>query len=168
MTDQRRSENPSPWQRTVVSPLQALVTVHLPRACPVCACNGDDIHVRISGELIVSKYVAESITVFVRSWPLWPKRPAIIAVDSATYVFAHDQFARYQQSSNEPLRYHVRIYKTILTPTISLSSFCSLSVRCQWVFASLYKLLILQLEMGVPTEEKELRPGVTGNLAPQE
>ena len=24
------------------------------------------------------------------------------------YVFAHDQFARYQQSSNEPLRYHYK------------------------------------------------------------
>ena len=42
---------------------------------------------QLSGELIVSKYVAES------EW--------------FCYVFAHDQFARYQQSSNEPLRYQI-------------------------------------------------------------
>ena len=28
------------------------------------------------------------------------------------YVFAHDQFARYQQSSNEPLRYHAHSWHT--------------------------------------------------------
>ena len=51
----------------------------------------------ISGELIVSKYVAESITMIAVTF--WPRRPL-----STAYVFAHDQFARYQQSSNEPLR----------------------------------------------------------------
>ena len=36
----------------------------------------------------------------------WLKRPVSVVIDSATYVSAHDQFARHQQCSNEPLRHH--------------------------------------------------------------
>ena len=59
-------------------------------------------YIQILGELIVSRYVAESLTTdagclghvgncvqkFCRSWqrPMWPKRPASVVIDSAMYL----------------------------------------------------------------------------------
>ena len=63
----------------------------------------------------MSKYVAESITMNVMITKLFCTQltKAFVAETSCNhcywfcYVFAHDQFAQYQQSSNEPLQYHI-------------------------------------------------------------
>ena len=44
----------------------------------------------LTGKLIVSRYIAESITItFCRQLtrPMWPNRPASAVIDSATYLF---------------------------------------------------------------------------------
>jgi len=51
---------------------------------------------------------------------------------------------------------------------VVLLSLCTLSVSFCKLVCNLHKLLTLQFEMGVATGEKELGPGVTGNLEPQE
>ena len=56
----------------------------------------------------MSRYIAESITtdaghfghvglcqLHTKQRHTWPKHPASVVIDSATYISAHDQFAQY-------------------------------------------------------------------------
>ena len=76
------------------------------------ACNKG---LRLSGELIVRSYVAESITTDAGHFgrvglcQLRTKTQSCISCYWLCYVSAHDQFARYQQHSNEPLRHHLHL-----------------------------------------------------------
>ena len=40
---------------------------------------------------------------------IWMASTVLLSQNPSALLFAHDQFARYQQSSNEPLRYHSKV-----------------------------------------------------------
>ena len=86
----------------------------------------------ISGELIVSRYVAESITTDAGRFGhvgLCQLRTKLCFV---RYVSAHDQFARYRQRCNEPLRhytFHPLYYQENIINIYNCVVYCSGTAR---------------------------------------